>query len=346
MDAFFAAVEQRDHPELAGKPVAVGGSGKRGVVASASYEARVFGVRSAMPGSMASRLCPGLIFVRPRFEAYKEVSLQIRAIFLEYTDLVEPLSLDEAYLDVTHNKAGMASAIAIAREIRQKIFQTTGLTGSAGISYNKFLAKMASDLNKPNGQAVILPEEATAFLEKLPVDKFHGIGRVTAQKMHRMGIHTGADLKAIARTDMWRFFGKSGEYYYHIVRGEDNRLVNPRRIRKSIGAERTFSDDISDTGELKDRAQIIAEGLFQSLTARDLYGRTITLKLKTAGFQIHTRSRTFPQEVRSLELLCETVFELIDQHAPAVGPVRLLGITVSNLTGEEQAGEGIQLAFW
>jgi DNA polymerase-4 len=265
MDAFYAAVEQRDFPELRGKPVAVGGSAKRGVVASASYEARKYGVRSAMPSITAKRQCPDLIFVKHRFDVYKEVSQQIRAIFLEYTDLVEPLSLDEAFLDVTEPKKGPLSATLIAQEILYRINQTTNLTASAGISFNKFLAKVASDINKPNGYKVIPPDEAIPFLEQLKIEKFFGIGKVTAKKMHKMGIHRGADLKKMTEIKLVTYFGKAGRHYYRIVRADDKRPVNPNRIRKSIGAERTFSEDISDLAEMKERLLHVATVVFGCL---------------------------------------------------------------------------------
>ncbi|MCK5700612.1 MAG: DNA polymerase IV, partial [Cyclobacteriaceae bacterium] len=244
MDAFFASIEQRDNPDLLGKPVAVGGAGKRGVVAAASYEARKFGVFSAMPASIALRKCPELIFTKPRFDVYKEVSNQIRQIFLEYTDLVEPLSLDEAYLDVTENKKGLGSATIIAREIKSKINSTTHLIASAGVSINKFLAKVASDQDKPDGLYVIKPNQAESFVDGLAIEKFFGIGKVTAKKMHELGINTGADLKQISIEELVRRFGKVGRYYFDIARAIDKRLVNPNRIRKSLGAERTFEDDL------------------------------------------------------------------------------------------------------
>lgn len=342
MDAFYASVEQRDHPELRGKPVAVGGSSMRGVVASASYEARQYGVRSAMPSVTAKRLCPGLIFVKSRFDVYREVSQQIRDIFFEYTDLVEPLSLDEAYLDVTEAKKGPPSATLIAKEIRERIFEETGLTASAGISFNKFIAKVASDINKPNGMKVITPEEAIPFLERLPIEKFHGIGKVTAQKMRRMGIYTGAGIKKLSLIDLVRRFGKAGQHYYRIVRAEDDRPVNPNRIRKSIGAERTFSKDIHETGEMKERLEYIAGVVFDYMEKRHNFGRTVTLKVKTPEFQILTRSKTFGSEVRDRSQLLSIVFELLEQHRGDFESARLLGVTVSNLEREHD-GEGIQL---
>lgn len=342
MDAFYASVEQRDFPELRGKPVAVGGASQRGVVASASYEARAYGVRSAMPSVVAQRKCPGLIFVKSRFEVYREVSQQIREIFLEYTDLVEPLSLDEAYLDVTENKKQIWSAIKIAQEIRQKIQQQTELTASAGVSFNKFLAKIASDINKPNGLKVILPEEAETFLEELPIGEFHGIGKVTAERMKRMGILKGEHLKKLSKLELLQRFGKVGTYYYRIVRAEDERPVNPHRIRKSIGAERTFSEDVHQLAEMRARLQPIIETVFKYTKSNDNFGRTVTLKLKSPDFKIHTRSRTFAGEIRTKQQLEEIVNELLKQHWQEGDPVRLLGVSVSNLR-KDQGTEGLQL---
>ena len=344
MDAFYASIEQRDDPSLLGKPVAVGGSEKRGVVASASYEARQFGVRSAMPSVTAKRLCPDLIFVKHRFPVYKEASRQIRDIFHEYTDLVEPLSLDEAYLDVTENKTGMPSATIIAGEIRQKIFEKTQLTASAGISFNKFLAKTASDINKPNGMKVILPEEAILFLEKLPVKKFFGIGKVTAQKMEKMGILTGDDLKRFSEIELAKSFGKAGRHYYRIVRAEDNRAVNPNRVRKSIGAERTYSEDLTNLEDMKIRLDFVCETVFRYMEQSDNFGRTVTLKAKTPTFKQITRSKSFGSEVRSLESLKQTVYMLLEESQEELQAVRLLGVTVSNLEKENQE-EGVQLEF-
>ena len=342
MDAFFAAIEQRDFPELRGKPVAVGASAKRGVVASASYEARRYGVHSAMPSITAQRKCPGLIFVPHRFDKYREASQQIREIFLDYTELVEPLSLDEAFLDVTENKKNLNSATLIAEEIRKRIFETTGLTASAGVSFNKFLAKTASDINKPNGIKVILPTEAEEFLEKLPVRKFFGVGKVTAAKMEKMGIRTGADLKRLSEIEMARRFGKAGRHFYRIVRAEDNRPVRPDRIRKSIGAERTFSEDLTELADMKERIAFVAEKVFEYMTKHENFGCTVTLKAKTPEFKTMTRSKTFGSEVRSLDTLKKIAFELLEESREEVPAVRLLGVTVSNLE-KETVGEGIQL---
>ncbi len=344
MDAFYTSIEQRDDPALRGNPVAVGGSAKRGVVASASYEARQFGVRSAMPSITAKRLCPDLIFVKHRFPVYREASSQIREIFHQYTDLVEPLSLDEAYLDVTENKVGLASATMIAEEIRQNIFEKTQLTASAGVSFNKFLAKVASDINKPNGTKIITPEEAIEFIEKLPIKKFFGIGKVTAQKMEKMGIRTGADLKRFSEIDLSKRFGKAGRHFYRIVRAEDNRPVNPNRIRKSIGAERTFSEDLTKMEDMRDRLSHIAGIVFEYMVQHENFGRTVTLKAKTPDFKLITRSKSFGSEVRSLEALNRVVFDLLEESKEELKEVRLLGVTVSNLEKENEM-EDQQLEF-
>ena len=344
MDAFYASVEQRDFPNLQGKPVAVGGAGLRGVVASASYEARKYGVRSAMPSVRAQRLCPDLIFVKSRFDVYREVSQQIRGIFLEYTDLVEPLSLDEAYLDVTRTKKGPASATLIAEEIRQGIFEKTQLTASAGVSFNKFLAKIASDINKPNGIKVIQPEEAEAFLEALSIEKFHGIGKVTAEKMRRMGIYRGADLKNFSEIELATRFGKAGRHYFRIVRALDEREVNPNRIRKSIGAERTFFEDLIAIPDMKEKLTKLATLVHNYMKKKDNYGRTVTLKIKSAEFKIITRSKTFGHEIKEEAELKQIAHKLLENNQHELDKVRLLGLTVSNLSKEEQ-GEGIQLEF-
>ena len=291
MDAFYASVEQHDHPELRGKPVCVGG-GKYGVVAAASYEARKFGIKSAMPGRMALEKCPHLIVVKPRFQRYKEISQQIRDIFHEYTDLVEPLSLDEAYLDVTENKKEIASANEIAREIRQKIFETTGLTASAGISVNKFLAKVASDYRKPNGQKTIHPSEIEQFMEELPIEKFYGIGKVTANKMHELHIFTGKDLKEKTLENLQNLFGKSGSYYYHVVRGIHHSEVKPHRIRKSVGVEETFFDNLLDEETVFLQLKAIAEELENRTSAKEIKGKSLTLKIKYKDFSVYTRSKT------------------------------------------------------
>ncbi len=357
MDAFFASVEQRDRPELRGKPVAVGGSSMRGVVAAASYEARKFGVRSAMPSVTAARLCPDLIFVKGRFEAYSEVSRQIRAIFREYTDLVEPLSLDEAFLDVTEPKKGPRSATLIAEEIRRRIFEETQLTASAGVSFNKFLAKMASDVNKPNGLKAILPDEAEAFLENLPIEKFFGIGRATAERMKKRGIFNGKDLKKWPEIDLARQFGKMGRWYFRIVRGDDPRRVQPHRVRKSIGAERTFFEDTAQIDELKKRLEPIAEEVFERCSESSNFGKTLTVKFKTADFQLFTRSRTFSVWLDSKPAILAAATELLAQnHGSLVNDfseenaeppkIRLLGVSVSGLQKEQDfLPAGRQLRF-
>lgn len=344
MDAFYASVEQRDDPRLQGRPVAVGGSGNRGVVASASYEARRYGVRSAMPSLTARRLCPDLIFVKSRFDVYRSVSTQIRDIFHQFTDLVEPLSLDEAYLDVTDNKIDMPSATVIANKIRRLIREETELTASAGVSFNKFLAKIASDINKPNGIKVITPEEALPFLEKLPIGKFHGIGKVTARKMNDMGIFTGLDLKQWTEIDLVRRFGKVGRHYYRIVRADDAREVNPNRIRKSIGAERTYKEDLTAIPEMKEKLTYLAGIVHAYMEKADNYGRTVTIKIKSSDFKISTRSKSFQQEVRRLEDLTQVTHDLLESNQEEIERVRLLGVSVSNLMREHD-GMGIQLEF-
>lgn len=336
MDAFFASVEQRDNPELRGKPIAVGGGGPRGVVAAASYEARVFGVRSAMAGSRARQLCPNLIFVRHNFDQYKEVSQQIRSIFYEYTDMVEPLSLDEAYLDVTFPKMGPPSATIIAEMIRQRIFETTQLTASAGVSYCKFLAKMASDLNKPNGLAKILPQEAEAFLEKLPIEKFHGIGKATAAKMRKIGIHNGYDLKQRTLLELARRFGKAGRFYYNIVRGIDDRRVHSHWVRKSISVENTFLSDLDQTIDMMEQLAEIAEDLQQRIERADNPGRTLTLKVKYADFQTVTRSKTTDHDIVTAAEMLALVVPLLADTAALTKKVRLLGLGVSNLRREQE----------
>lgn len=330
MDAFFASVEQLDNPKLQGKPVAVGGGSERGVVAAASYEARKFGVRSAMPGRRARKLCPSLIFVPPRFDRYKEISAKIREIFFDYTNLVEPLSLDEAYLDVTENKKNNPSATHIAREIRQRIKQELKLNASAGISINKFTAKIASDINKPNGQKTISPEEVISFLEELPIQKFFGVGKVTAKKMHQMGIFKGKDLKLQSLHLLQHNFGKQGQHFYNIVRGIQNSEVKPNRIRKSVGAENTFSHDISSHDLILQKLNEIAIELEKRLQKGKVKGRTVTLKLKYSDFTTHTRSKTLLTFVGNKSEFFSIIKELMNQE-PIVQPVRLLGMSISNL---------------
>lgn len=347
MDAFYASVEQRDNPDLRGKPVAVGGSAARGVVAAASYEARVFGVRSAMPSVTAKRRCPDLIFVKPRFEVYRAVSNQIREVFAEHTDLIEPLSLDEAYLDVTVNKRGIPVATEIAQIIRDRIKEVTGLNASAGISYCKFLAKMASDLNKPNGQAVITPARGPQFVAELPVKKFHGVGPATAAKMERLGILTGADLREQSPEFLRQHFGKAGDWYYRISRGIDHRPVEPHRERKSIGAEDTFSEDIFTLDPARAEIEALAAKVWRSCEAKGLTGRTVTLKVKYADFQQITRSRTIGQGVRDAEELASVTSILLEPLFPVEKGMRLLGVTLSSLEaqGEKPAARQLSLGL-
>ena len=337
MDAFFASVEQLDKPEFRGKPLAVGGSKERGVVAAASYEARKYGVRSAMPSKTAYQKCPHIIFTPPRFERYKEVSNVIRSIFLEYTDLVEPLSLDEAFLDVTENKMGIPSATLIAKAIRKQIFEKTGLTASAGISINKFLAKIASDYQKPNGITLIGPEKAISFLEKLEVDKFFGVGKVTAKKMHALGIHTGYDLKQWTKEALKVKFGKAGSFYYDIVRGQDYRPVNPNRIRKSLGAENTFDQDLVEIEDMKMALDPILQTVHKRLEKADSFGKTLPLKIKFKDFSQITRSVTQTENIVSSETLKQLTFNLLEQVNWEDFPqgVRLLGVTCSNFEQDE-----------
>lgn len=334
MDAFFASVEQRDFPELKGKPVAVGSSSARGVVAAASYEARKYGVYSAMPSKIAQRKCPNLIFVPARFDVYKAVSQQIRAIFFEYTPLVEPLSLDEAYLDVTHNKMGIKSAIQVARDIKKAILLTTHLTASAGVSYNKFLAKTASALQKPDGLTLIHPEKAEAFIAQLPIEKFHGIGRVTAEKMKKMHIFTGADLRKLDLATSIKHFGKVGRHYYHICRGIDERMVNPHRIRKSISAENTFSQDLFTYSDILKETLIILDIVYERIKKAKATPRTLTLKIKYNDFDIVTRSKTSTviYDKSAMLLLIE---DLLREFQPPPKGIRLLGISLSNFIEED-----------
>ncbi|MBO9198343.1 DNA polymerase IV [Rhizobium sp. 16-449-1b] len=331
MDAFYASVEQRDNPELRGKPLAVGGAAARGVVAAASYEARKFGVHSAMPSVTAARKCPDLIFVTPRFEVYRAVSQQIREIFAEYTPLIEPLSLDEAYLDVTENLKDMPIATAIALEIRAKIKAVTGLNASAGISYNKFLAKMASDLNKPNGQAVITPKNGPAFVEGLAVKKFHGVGPATAEKMHRLGIQTGADLKAQSLQFLTQHFGKAGPYFHGIARGIDERRVKPDRVRKSVGAEDTFAQDIHSYDPALEGMRPLIAKVWRYCEANAIRAKTVTLKVKYADFTQITRARTGERSFLSAGEIEAAISSLLQPVFPPPKGVRLLGVTLSSL---------------
>ncbi|TVZ26382.1 DNA polymerase-4 [Gillisia sp. Hel_I_86] len=335
MDAFYASVEQLDNPDLRNKPVAVGGSSDRGVVSAASYEARKFGVKSAMSSVIAKRNCPGLIFVKARFDRYKEISSQIRTIFLEYTDLVEPLSLDEAYLDVTENKKGIPSATLIAKEIREKIKEKTGLNASAGISINKFIAKVASDINKPNGQKTINPEEVEEFLEQLQIRKFYGVGKVTAEKMYQLGIFKGLQLKEKSEEFLTENFGKSGKYYYNVVRGIHTSEVKVDRIRKSLGAERTFNENIASEIFMMERLENIAEEIERRLKRSKVAGKTVTLKIKYSDFTLQTRSKTLPYFIASKEVILDTAKDLLYQERMK-NSVRLLGITLSNLNTEKK----------
>ncbi|MEZ0167822.1 DNA polymerase IV [Microvirga sp. TS319] len=336
LDAFYASVEQRDNPDLRGKPVAVGGSRERGVVAAASYEARRFGVHSAMPSVTARRKCPELIFVKPRFDVYREVSGQVREIFYEYTPLVEPLSLDEAYLDVSENLMDIPYATQVAREIRARIWQETHLTASAGISFNKFLAKMASDQNKPNGQFVITQGTAQAFVEGLPIGKFHGIGPATARKMNEIGIFTGLDLKARSLSFLQERFGKAGAHYYWISRAVDHRPVQPDRIRKSVGAENTFEKDRESFEEMKAALQPLIDKVWRHCEQMGARGRTVTLKVKFSDFQQITRSHTLLGYVESRAGLEHTGVDLLRQLFPLGKSVRLLGVSLSALNTDEE----------
>lgn len=342
MDAFFASVEQLDNPDLRGKPVAVGGGGDRGVVSAASYEARKFGVRSAMSNVLAKQKCPEIIFVKGNYKRYKEISLQIREIFYDYTDLVEPLSLDEAYLDVTQNKVGNPSASLIAKEIRKRILDEIGLTASAGISINKFIAKVASDINKPNGQKTINPEEVIPFLEELPIQKFYGIGKVTASKMYSLGIFNGRDLKEKTLEEMSLLFGKSGMHYYDIVRGIHRSEVKPNRIRKSLGAERTFRENISSEVFMLDKLNTIADELEDRMKNSKTKGKTVTLKIKYSDFTQQTRSKTVEKFIQKKADFLPIVKELLFQEK-LKNSVRLLGISFSNLDTVKKDPVWVQL---
>jgi DNA polymerase-4 len=345
MDAFYASVEQRDNPELRGKPLAVGG-GVRGVVAAASYEARPFGVRSAMPAVTAKRRCPDLIFVKPRFDAYRTVSQQIRAIFHEYTPHVEPLSLDEAYLDVTEDLKGIGIATAIAEEIRARIKAETGLTASAGVSYNKFLAKLASDQNKPDGICVVTPKQGEAFVAGLPVKRFHGVGPKTAEKMARLDIHTGADLRAQSLAFLQYHFGSSGEYYYNLARAVCHRQVKADRPYKSVSAEDTFFEDLSDEAILLAELDRIGQTVWSRIEGKGLSGRTVTLKVKYRDFQIVTRCRSFPSAVKDQAEFLGAGAALLRSLLPVQKEIRLLGLGLSNLGSGEDSSEpqlGLQL---
>lgn len=331
MDAFYASIEQRDHPEYKGKPLAVGYAAERGVVAAASYEARKFGVYSAMPSLTALSICPQIIFVPARFDVYSDVSTQIRNIFLEYTDLIEPLSLDEAYLDVTVNKAGIPSATRIAMEIKKKIMKTTGLTASAGVSVNKFLAKIASGWKKPDGLFVILPEEVESFIEELKIEQFWGVGRVTAARMHELGIHTGRDLKRFDEAALVRLFGKVGHIYYQNARGIDNREVVPDSIRKSLGAEETFMTDLDDIAEVQEKLKEIADEVWRRTSRQEFYGRTVTLKIKYADFKEVSKRRTRSKPVEDFSTFWSMALDLLAVvEFSKEKKIRLMGLAVSN----------------
>lgn len=349
MDAFYASVAQLDNPDLIGKAIAVGGSGRRGVISAASYQARKFGVKSAMSGNLAIKLCPELIFVKTDFERYREISQKIRKIFLDYTDLVEPLSLDEAYLDVTENKKGNPSASMIAEDIRARIFNEVGLTASAGISINKFIAKVASDYNKPNGQKTVNPEEVIPFLETLDIRKFYGVGKVTAEKMYQKGIFTGMDLKQKSIEFLNEHFGKSGSYYYNVVRGIHTSEVKPNRIRKSLAAERTFSENLSSEVFMMEKLDQIAEEVSKRLLKSEVAGKTVTLKIKYSDFTLQTRSKTLPYFIKDKDIILNAAQELLYQEKMS-NSVRLLGISLSNLNTEtkkapEQKTISVQLKF-
>ncbi len=344
MDAFFASVEQRDNPALRGKPVAVGHAGGRGVVAAASYEARVFGVKSAMPSATALRLCPSLIFVPPRFEAYREASQHIRAIFRRFTPHVEPLSLDEAYLDVTDDLRGIGSATRIAEMIRAAIRAETGLTASAGVSYNKFLAKLASDQNKPDGCCVIRPGQGSAFVASLPVRRFHGVGPRGAEKLAKLGIATGADLAAHDIAFLRQHFGSFADYLFRAARGIDLRPVRANRKAKSIGGERTFSSDLSKPEELRDTLERIIAIVWDRIAEKQARGRTVVLKLKYNDFRTVTRSRSLPQPVDSRQTFARLARELMAEAMPLELPIRLLGLTLANLQGANFEGDAVKEA--
>ena len=329
MDAFYAAIEQRDHPELAGRPLVVGGSPRgRGVVATCSYEAREFGIHSAMPSAQALKLCPGVIFVKPRFDVYRAVSRQVQDVFHRYTDLVEPLSLDEAYLDVTGVER---PATWVARRIKEDIRRSTGLTGSAGVSYNKFLAKIASDVNKPDGLFVITPSEGERFVATLPIRRFHGVGRVTERKMKALGIKNGADLKDWPLEKLVGIFGRIGSYYYHAARGVDARAVEPCRVRKSVGSETTFAEDLSDVEQMLERLRDCATKVAEILVQKELTGRTVTVKVKFADFTLVTRSRTLDHVLSGRNEMLSLLPVLLRKTGAARRPIRLLGVSVSNL---------------
>jgi Nucleotidyltransferase/DNA polymerase involved in DNA repair len=343
MDAFFASVEQLDNPELRGKPVAVGGSGERHVVAAASYEARKFGVRSAMPSITAKRLCPDLIFVRHHFDRYEEISSRVFEILRDYTDVVEPLSIDEAFMDVTSDKKKIGSATIIAKEIRKEIKNKTGLTASAGISFNKFLAKIASDIRKPDGLFIIPPEDAEKFIESLPIEKFYGIGKVTSEKMHKLGIHQGADLKKWDLSSLVRNFGKAGKFYYDIARGIDDRPVEPFSERKSVGTELTYEKDLTTRFEIIAELYKIEKELMERLENTETTGKTITIKVKFANFRQVTRSKTLQKYIRDFDTLHREVSLIRRSMKLEDVRIRLLGVSISNLESEDSEEHQLDL---
>lgn len=334
MDAFFASIEQRDHPELKGKPLVVGSPDRRGVIAAASYEARKYGIHSAMPSAIAKQKCPNVVFMPHRFSVYKDVSRQINEIFHAYSDLIEPLSLDEAFIDVTSNKMGMDRATEIAQAIRNEILNQTQLTASAGISYNKFLAKLATDINKPNGQKLIHPEKAQAFIDQLPIEAFFGVGKATSTKMHKAGIFIGEDLKCYSQEALVYLFGKQGVFFYSISRGIDEREVKPSRKRKSLSAERTLKEDLIGKTELFYVLEKIAEEVSKRAKKSNYKGRTISIKFKYFDFEQHTRSKTIGLETNNVKELLNTAMGLLDDETLLIKPIRLLGITLSNPTIE------------
>ncbi len=344
MDAFYASIEQRDNPDLRGKPVAVGYSGDRGVVASASYEARRFGIRSAMPSKTALRKCPQLIFVQSRFDAYEAASNQIMNIFHEYTDLVEPLSLDEAFLDVTHNHKNIPYATQIAQEIRKRIWEETSLTASAGVAHNKFLAKVASDYKKPNGMFIIKPKDAELFVENLPIEQFFGVGKITAQRMHQLGIKTGLDLKLKSERELISLFGKTGQIYYLNARAIDNRSVEPNRERKSIGAENTFINDLGSIEEFIPPLKEIAAEVIERIKENNFEGKTITLKVKYVNFRTITKSRTLLKYITDYHTLLEVATDLIKQ-IDMTEKVRLLGLSIKKSDNSGSISRAIQLTL-
>ncbi|MDX1652097.1 MAG: DNA polymerase IV [Brumimicrobium sp.] len=345
MDAFYASVEQRDNPELRGKPLAVGGSGGRGVIAAANYEARKYGVRSAMPAQVALRKCPTLLFVKPDFEKYKSVSREIRSVFERYTSLIEPLSLDEAFLDVTYTRYQLPSATLIAQEIKNDISNELNLIASAGVSYNKFLAKMASDEDKPDGLFVITPKEGPDYIKQLPIERFYGVGKVTSEKMHTLGIFRGADLLRYNLTQLQGLFGKSGEFLYQIARGLDDRPVVSDRVRKSIGSEMTFSSDIIDDIEIMEKLSSVFEKWWERYERIGIPAKTLTVKIKTSDFRVISRSFTEDYYLEDKEYCRNLVFRLFEETERRNVPIRLMGVSISGLKSEKDDGSEGQLTI-